>query len=55
MKGASEFIGAFANTIEHALPFPFKDVAYWILRNILWKLPIDFYTDKCYLCKGRRL
>jgi len=55
MVSLREFIGALANTVEHALPFPFKDITYWILRNVLWKMPIDFYTDKCFLCKNRKI
>jgi len=41
------------NTIEHAIPSPFDLIVYWFLSNVLWKLPIDFYSDECYLCRGK--
>ena len=45
-------LGEFLNSIEHALPFPFKDVFYILLSNFFWKIP-RLYSDKCYLCRGK--
>ena len=49
----NKLIGKFMNTIEHAVPSPFDLIVYWFLSNVLWKLPIDFYSDECYLCRGK--
>jgi len=49
----NKLIGKFMNTIEHAVPFPFDRIVYWFLSNVLWKLSVDFYSDECYLCRGK--
>jgi len=49
----NKVIGKFMNTVEHVIPSPFNLVVYWFLTNILWRLPIDFYSDECYLCRGK--
>ena len=46
-----EIVGKILNTIEHALPFPLKDVVYFFIC----RLPEPFYSGECWLCKRRKV